>query len=534
MLQANYELDREQYTDAILQSVAHKKIIVAGPGTGKTFLFGEICKKINGQKLILSFINELVNDLRQSLSDLAEVRTLHSFARGMLKADFFVKLTEVIEMDFKLIFGKNISFKEIFSKLLDGYVDELKFYSDRRKYYAYVGPFCSIYELIKLFESGIKPIPSYAQLLVDEFQDFNRLEARLIDLLAQNSPVLLVGDDDQSLYSFKYAEPDEIRTRHNSGSYESFQLPYCSRCPEVLVNAVNSLVEKAKKFGFLKGRLDKVFRYFHSEEKDKISTENPKLFLQRPVFEKATAFHIEAHVRNIAEIDKDISVLVICSLSRQIVPLANDLKRKGFKNIQTPMDRSTLSKEDGYRLLLKDQNSNLGWRILANFYLVKKDLEEAVKKSIDKEEPFFEHLNQQIKKRVVCILRILKKIKDNKQITEKEAETIFDEFKYNPTEITVEKIKREIISSTVPDGSYKSIPIKIVTMLGAKGLTSDYVFLANFDDRFILDRGMITDENVCKFLVALTRAKKRLTIFSAQKDTPTFINWLQKDLCEEI
>jgi superfamily I DNA/RNA helicase len=39
-------------------------------------------------------------------------------------------------------------------------------------------------------------VPTYDQVVVDEFQDFNRLEASLIDQLSMRSPILLAGDDD--------------------------------------------------------------------------------------------------------------------------------------------------------------------------------------------------------------------------------------------------------------------------------------------------------------------------------------------------
>jgi superfamily II DNA or RNA helicase len=40
------ESDRRSYVDAIVNSDASRRIIVAGPGTGKTFLFKEILKGI--------------------------------------------------------------------------------------------------------------------------------------------------------------------------------------------------------------------------------------------------------------------------------------------------------------------------------------------------------------------------------------------------------------------------------------------------------------------------------------------------------
>ncbi len=41
---AETKADRQRYIDMVLQSKARKKIVVAGPGTGKTFLFKEILK----------------------------------------------------------------------------------------------------------------------------------------------------------------------------------------------------------------------------------------------------------------------------------------------------------------------------------------------------------------------------------------------------------------------------------------------------------------------------------------------------------
>ena len=68
-------------------------------------------------------------------------------------------------------------------------------------------------------------------------------------------------------------------------------------------------------------------------------------------------------------------------------------------------------------------------------------------------------------------------------------------------------------------------------MLGAKGLTRDYTFLVNFDDRFLLDRSndnlmKITDGGICKFLVALTRAKERVCIYTSKDEYPTYVKWI--------
>src|SRR5690242_15821923 len=89
--------------DAVMQSSARKKVVVAGPGTGKTHLFKQV---LAGKTdcLTLTFVNSLVEDLSLDLCGLSEVRTLHSFARSELAkilkgsggVEVFPKLARVV------------------------------------------------------------------------------------------------------------------------------------------------------------------------------------------------------------------------------------------------------------------------------------------------------------------------------------------------------------------------------------------------------------------------------------------------------
>jgi hypothetical protein len=47
----------------------------------------------------------------------------------------------------------------------------------------------------------------YDHVLVDEYQDLNKAEQAVVDLLCGTASLCIVGDDDQSLYSFKHAHP---------------------------------------------------------------------------------------------------------------------------------------------------------------------------------------------------------------------------------------------------------------------------------------------------------------------------------------
>lgn len=531
----------------MLSSTTLKKVIVAGPGTGKSFLFPIICEDIQkrgeSKILALSFINELVDDLAKDLYlyRMAEVKTLHSFALSQFSKGnrkFYLNIESIIGEDYNIIKGKVIKFKEILCNLIED-KDALGFYSKRRKYYDSFGPNCSVYALVKHFKENKDKIPEYSQILIDEFQDFNKLETALIDLLSEKSPILIVGDDDQSLYAFKYANPEEIRQlKDKSQEYTSFELPFCRRCSRVIIDAFHSVVDKAKEKGYLVKRVDKRFEYFVSGEKDKISDENQKIIVKREVHQIAVAYNIEQEIDDIFNPkEKDVHVLIICSLKTQISDLAKRLREKGFNNIQTPKENESEELEElkeGFSLLLKDKECNLGWRIVSK-YILDGRLHDIVRKSHSENEQvkFKDLLDPKDKKKIESLLMILRKISDSKQITEEESEEIINCFGYKPNQIVIQKIKDNLDKNKFPKKVNKNIPIKITTILGSKGLTSDYVFLVNFDDKYILDKGnKITDENICKFLVALTRAKRRIYIYTSQTKLPTFVDWISKGCIE--
>jgi len=83
----------------------------------------------------------------------------------------------------------------------------------------------------------------YDHVLVDEYQDLNRAEQAVVDLLTTSAALCVVGDDDQSLYSFKHAHPEGIRTfpRTHPGCTDHALLD-CYRCPTGVVAIANALI----------------------------------------------------------------------------------------------------------------------------------------------------------------------------------------------------------------------------------------------------------------------------------------------------
>jgi superfamily I DNA/RNA helicase len=85
----------------------------------------------------------------------------------------------------------------------------------------------------------------YDYILVDEYQDLNKAEQAVIDLLTGDGQVCIVGDDDQSLYSFKHAHPAGIREFHLAHDRISdHEILECRRCPTRVVAMANALIAR--------------------------------------------------------------------------------------------------------------------------------------------------------------------------------------------------------------------------------------------------------------------------------------------------
>lgn len=95
-----------------------------------------------------------------------------------------------------------------------------------------------------LRENPLSPERSaYDHVLVDEYQDLNRAEQVLLDVLAEGGALGIVGDEDQSIYSFKHAHPQGIVDFEKfHPKTENHVLADCRRCPKLIVDLANRLI----------------------------------------------------------------------------------------------------------------------------------------------------------------------------------------------------------------------------------------------------------------------------------------------------
>jgi DNA helicase II / ATP-dependent DNA helicase PcrA len=86
-------------------------------------------------------------------------------------------------------------------------------------------------------------IGRFDHILVDEYQDLNKAEQGLIKYLLGQKSIVIVGDDDQSIYSFKHAHPEGIREVPTTyAPCEEVEFDVCRRCPQKVVRLASSLI----------------------------------------------------------------------------------------------------------------------------------------------------------------------------------------------------------------------------------------------------------------------------------------------------
>jgi len=210
---AELEAELKAATDRILASQSRKKLVVAGPGAGKTFLFRELLEASTSEPdahLVLTFINNLKGDLDRNLGDLSRVFTLHGYCQHLLRRS--AALRDGLTANFRCYPGLASLIKTDWEWLRDGasprFVDLMRnleckdehadFYGDRSNYYDAVDFDDSVHRTRVQLAANKSLIPEYSLVLIDEFQDFNKMEAGVIDLLAERNSIVIAGDDDQA------------------------------------------------------------------------------------------------------------------------------------------------------------------------------------------------------------------------------------------------------------------------------------------------------------------------------------------------
>ncbi len=554
---------RNERLERILNSNHPKKVIISGPGTGKTYTFKELFKKQQGKYLALTFINNLAKKLKKDLNGIAKSYTFHSFCIGLLhkinnkniNEDFviFPKLELIIKSDAQIILNEDLDFKRSFAEI-DYKSKNIPFFLKRSGYYNAVSFYDSVYRVFEYFKKNPNEIPEYDHIVVDEYQDFNKLEVEFINILETKSPILIVGDDDQALYTqLKYASPQYIREKIKDHKYKRYYLPFCSRCTEVVIGAIHNIIKKAKENGKLEERVNRDFhcylpeKYLDNEKYPKIVHANCSVQRQNAPY---IAKFIEQEIDNLttAEIEETNSksdyTVLITGPKRYLKQINSYLKQKG-NYIIDPLykefdpEQKKIKIFDGYKELLKNKFSNLGWRILLECDSIG-NIENLLKETLKNNTiQLYDYLPKNYIKRHEFKLNILRKVRDEQKLTPKEKEYLENLFNVELNNIKLKLIKEEDNKERKEEEDYApdKITVALTTYVGCKGLSASFVFIVGLNNGILpINDNNPSDIEICQFIVALARTIKKCYLISVNRfagkpegEKSSFIGWINTD-----
>ena len=551
--------ERGEILRSILYSKEKKKIIVAGAGTGKTFTFREILKlNPNGTNIAMTFIRLLRNDMEDSLGEFAEVRTFHEFCKKILhehRGGFFLypKLTTIIKEDSKYLDVHCENFDEKF-QVLDETGYEISFYLKRGDYYNAVAFNDSVYRMWKELQTTPDIISNFDQILIDEFQDFNPLEVAFIDELEKNGNILIVGDDDQAVYDTRFSTPRFLREKFQSGQYEKFELPFCSRCTEVIVNTTNAILAAAQTNGNLENRVQKRYECF-IESKEMENEKYPHITTAQITNIRTVIKFLKKKIKEIApgeiaeswDEGKEYPTVLIVGARQYLNPIFKSFKNDYANITFKQSEKSEVSICDGYDFLSHNIKSNLGWRILIDFLIEHDAIKSIITKS-NNGTALIELLPENIVKQQLSIVSIIAKLNkkdEDNDLLLADLETLVD---VN----LLKEIKAKFLPSEEPEIILdKTQPsILLTSYQGCKGMSAGFVFIVGANNGIMpKDISNISDVEISQFVVALTRTRKKCYILSenwmyAPKDKngnwipknerSTFIDWIPAELIENL
>jgi DNA helicase-2/ATP-dependent DNA helicase PcrA len=304
-MESAFESALAKLTDIQRQAVEWDEgplLVLAGPGSGKTqVLTCRIARLLDASRgqnfriLALTFTNKAADEMKSrvavfvpGLEERANIGTFHSFCAQILRQhgvhagispDFAIYSADddrkaVLEDALRAAIsqGKDVDLDDVKylpvidrlkSKLIEPaaalpsltgletplraqeayrlYEDELK----RINALDFNSLIFETYRLIKTFPAiATRYRKSYTHWLIDEFQDTNTAQYKLVRILAGGdfTSLFAVADDDQIIYEWNGANFKQIQSFLADYSAHVLQLPTNYRCPAAIVEAANRLV----------------------------------------------------------------------------------------------------------------------------------------------------------------------------------------------------------------------------------------------------------------------------------------------------
>lgn len=571
---------------------------LAGPGSGKTTVItNRIFNLINNQGinpsniLVITFTKAASIEMKERFLAMCKNKptqvtfgTFHAVFFKILKYAYNYNASNIIRDEEKKIFFKQLIQKYTFevddeaellqnieseiSKIKNNQIQIENYYSTNapaetfREIYNEYNNFLQrkrcidfddmlvyCYELFKARKDILKLWQNkYQYILIDEFQDINKLQYKVVQMLAlPENNLFIVGDDDQSIYRFRGANPSiMLNFEKDYPDAKKILLNVNYRCGTKIINGARRLISNNKQ------RFDK-------EIMANSDSSNP-IFIKQfsNVNNQVSAIIEEILVYNARGVSyKDIAVLcrtntqpglLVQRMMEYNIPfkmkdiMPNIYEHWIVKNIKAYIrianggsDRSDyiqiINRPNRYIGRDALEGENITIESLMNFYLDKDWMLERIDNlqydlaAIAGKDPYS---SIQYIRRGIEYDSYIHEYAQYKNINEQELFDLIDEVQENSKEFAtcdewfdyMEKYKEQLNKQAL-ERNEKSDAVVLSTMHASKGLEYKAVFIPDANEGIVPHNKSVLDADIEEerrlFYVAMTRAKQFLHIYYSKE-----------------
>ncbi len=272
-------------------------------------------------------------------------------------------------------YNSEILTKEEFSKIYSMYED----YKESINKIDFDDMLVKTYYLLLENKEALERVRSvYKYILVDEFQDINKVQFECLKLMANpNNNIFVVGDEDQSIYGFRGARPDFLlEFEEYFSNTKKILLDINYRSKESIISIANRLIEKNS------NRYEKVIKCNQEEEEEgKVTyitpddSEEEAVFIGKQILEEVKKDYVEY---------TDFAVIYRTNIqSRALVDVFMDMRIPFVvkDSIVTIYDHWAAQDILSYLRIALNPNSNKDWLRIINkpFRYISRDSLNSVK-----------------------------------------------------------------------------------------------------------------------------------------------------------
>lgn len=606
------ELNSEQFR--AVTTIDGAILIIAGAGSGKTRVITyRIAHMLDlgipqSQILALTFTNKAAKEMAARVKELTQrklqnltVSTFHAFGVKVLRADieklgYRENFSIYDETDRTALIkecGRELSFSpdamdiykisQLFSNIKTGrknwqtdndmYRQLYECYQEGLKLYNAVDFDDLIVLPIRLFRENPEVLARYKErfkyIMVDEFQDTSHQQYELMHLLADKN-IAVVGDDDQSIYSWRGADYQNIINFEKDFNVQEIRLEQNYRSTGTILDAANGVIShntnrKEKKLWSGKGEGKPIEIYmpeneieeanFIAESIQGIAIDEQKsyddfgvliransqahyieeAFLQANIpytisggtsfFERKEIKDVISYLRVIANHDDDINLLRIINIPRRgigraAIQVLNDEAAKLNSTLWEAMQSLINAEDSSASDTLKEDLSDFVNLIENNRQklLSGRGLSKKVREMIE-EINYKDYLITEYSKSEKAVRFKLKNIELLLEMMERWE---IDPDNENPSLFNYLN-RITLMSRDNGDDENLKGKVNLMTIHASKGLEFPVVFIAGAEEgliphqRSVDENGGNVEEERRLFYVAITRAREKLVISSCQK-----------------